>query len=480
MRCSKISGRHHHRVLFFVIAWFFLLLCGFFLHAFAKSGYDPGGYRGAGIDPGALPSGGQGVFDAAKRIQQLADLPDQARIRWLSPGDMLSFDLFGSRISAVIERVSTNRLGTLNIRGTLPAYPMGHFSLSVTKGKSLGYIRIPGEKREYAIFPDPGRAAHYLAELDPAWKDLRGSASPLRPDSRPADRRETGMLHAPVAQAGIDEGDEVVIRVMVVYTPAARRWANRQGGGIENEISLAVEEAQLVMDNSDVPVLLELVHAGEVGYTESGRADTDLERLQNPDDGYMDAVHEWRDEYGADLVSLFARLEDVGGISYQLEDPEGSPDFGFSLVRVQQALTSYTLAHELGHNLGMGHHKEQTRESGPAMFSYSAGWRWQKEENGFYSTVMTYVEGRFFENGASEEVVPDSTMVPHYSNPDVFFEGEPTGDYADADNARTARQTVAVVAAYRPEPSEDDTENGGTLSGSGSGGCFIGSMGNVP
>ena len=53
---------------------------------------------------------------------------------------------------------------------------------------------------------------------------------------------------------------------------------------------------------------LNLVHAAEVSYVESGFYSLDLSRLQAPGDGYMDDVHPLRDTYGADAVVLLAGL----------------------------------------------------------------------------------------------------------------------------------------------------------------------------
>ena len=87
------------------------------------------------------------------------------------------------------------------------------------------------------------------------------------------------------------EGDAVtntIIDIMVVYTAASRTGA----GGVaamNATIDLAMAEANIVLANSLVPVTLNLVFRGEVPYTETGTASTDLTRLQNSADGYMDA-----------------------------------------------------------------------------------------------------------------------------------------------------------------------------------------------
>ncbi len=243
-----------------------------------------------------------------------------------------------------------------------------------------------------------------------------------------------------------------------------------------------------MLDNSETLTDVELVHTAEVDYTEFVKRESsgdlvndskiDLERLQDQEDGYMDEVHDWRDQHFADLVVLLADVSDVAGISYLLNDQYGSPDYAFSLVKVKHVFINYTFVHEIGHNLGLHHHKEQNVEDGPGLFEYSAGWRWEGEDDQgdsqWYNTVMSYSSGDYFENGLT------SITRPYFSNPDVYLNGYPTGHREDGDNARTVREIRDVVAAYRDDPDEspanEETDPRDLFSGGSSGGCFIASL----
>lgn len=368
-------------------------------------------------------------------------------------GDTFEADLFDTWIRVVIDKNTMNRLGTRTIRGRLDAFPGGVFTLSVTGNKSLGFIRIPEKNREYRMQYDPKAQALIMEKVDPVKKDRLKKSPPLLPgksasasfsvdDGAPAAEGFPVQLYANI----YEEVAEAVISVMVVYTPKAKNWAENEGG-IENIIAQAVEETQLALDNSDTQTTIALVHADEVDYEESGSSSRDLRRLQGIDDGYMDGVHRWRDRYGADLVALLASVDDVGGISYQLERASGDPEYAFSLTRVQQAATTYTFSHEIGHNLGMGHHKEQlpASEADGGLFDYSAGWRWWGPDGKLYSSIMTYPQKEYF----ADEI--ESTNVPHFSNPEIYYEGKPTGDFRDGDNARTLRAVRHVIAAYRED-----------------------------
>jgi len=198
------------------------------------------------------------------------------------------------------------------------------------------------------------------------------------------------------------------------------------------------------------------VHSAQVDYTESQDPGMDLDRLtfhagHDPwgwegSPRYMDEVHQWRDRYGADLVTLVARRDDTGGIGWLLGEPTGWPEFGFSVVRVQQAHDTFTYIHEAGHNLGAGHHNAQLAQPGPGLHNHSGGWRWIGDDGGAYASVMTYGSGQFFRDGRTHR------ETPYFSSPAVFHQGVSAGDRRDGDNARTLRETGAVVASYRAAP----------------------------
>ena len=141
-------------------------------------------------------------------------------------------------------------------------------------------------------------------------------------------------------------GTDVEIDVAVVYTPAARDAA---GGvvAIEAVIDLVVAETNQAYAAGGVQHRVALVERSEVSYAETGDSSVDLDRLRDPSDGHMDAVHALRDRVGADLVHLIVDQAEANicGRAY-------IPGvFGLS----GQACGGGTFAHELGHNMGLRH-----------------------------------------------------------------------------------------------------------------------------
>ncbi len=384
-------------------------------------------------------------FANARRWRGVNVAPSVAEGKDVRVADTLVLNLFDdAAYSAVIDRLKTNVNGTVMIRGRLKEYPLGAVLISTTHGRSIISIDIPETGVHYRIQSEPENKSHYLLELDRASRDELQGAPSLVPDAVP-DTVADEIADTPAAAGDIAVNsplDPVTVDVMIVYTPAAASWADGQGG-IENIVAQAMQKAELALDNSQTVLTMRLVYSGQVSYTESGSISTDLTRLKSTTDGYMDNVHTLRDLYGADLVTLFTEEFESGGIGYVLSSTSGSPAYGFSVCRVQQSHSSYTMVHEMGHNMGCGHHAEQNYQEGPEIFSYSAGWRWTGTDDGKYCSVMTYEEGKYFADGI------DHDRVGYFSNPDIDYQGAATGDAADGDNARTLRETKDVVAAYR-------------------------------
>lgn len=86
-------------------------------------------------------------------------------------------------------------------------------------------------------------------------------------------------------------------------------------------------------------------------YTESGDLETDLYWLDS------DAtIATERDTRQADLVSMIVSTGSGCGIGYMIDTPASTDDdWAFSVVKSSCALSNYSLAHELGHNMGLDH-----------------------------------------------------------------------------------------------------------------------------
>ena len=285
--------------------------------------------------------------------------------------------------------------------------------------------------------------------IQDSWTDIEHEGE-LDEDGQapgPAARDPTG---APGAAR--DPGDE--IDVLIAYTPAARVEA----GNISAFIQSAIDASNRVYANSNIGLRLRVVDTYEVSYTQDADMEVDLERLtfrrdtvytdtgRRPDpDGYMDEIHDRRDQHGADLVALFVGREadNTCGIAW-IPDPARFPAFdwsrrGFSVTAQNcEALGTYTFTHELGHNQGGAHNPPY---AGFSAFPHGHGFC---NTAGDWRTVMSYSD-----NGEENGEVPCRARKPYFSSPMRLYMGRPTGDATTHDNRRVLRETQVRVANYR-------------------------------
>lgn len=163
-------------------------------------------------------------------------------------------------------------------------------------------------------------------------------------------------------------------------------------------------------------------------------------------------LHAARDWYGADLASLVRPwTPDQGrcGMAWligadQAELTPADAPFGFSMfsdgpVAVPPSGELYacpdtTLAHLLGHNLGQAHNREDTSVSGVSADAF--GYR-ETALDGFHTIMARPLPG-------SRQV-----RIPYFANPNVSYQGRPTGTDG-ANNVASLDGAMVQVGGFRP------------------------------
>ncbi|WIA13667.1 hypothetical protein OEZ85_007229 [Tetradesmus obliquus] len=298
-------------------------------------------------------------------------------------------------------------------------------------------------------------------------KNVKGRAAILRPHRR----NHTGRMHGATAiKLGNITAPSAAKRVqtsgggrrrllqnmnehklLVLYTDDAANVANGEQQ-LEAQATSAIAILNKAYIDSDVNIVTNMVAFRKVmykeptpGVDENGKksAETVLSAIN---DGSIANVKEWRDELGADLVTLFNTDDTVGGIAWAPASKPGqgvnNPSSGFSAI-MKGAWYGYVLAHEIGHNLGCYHdHGDDWSSSKTAWFSeYAHGYKSCQEGNQ-YATILSYAK---CPDGRAPKIFRFSNPAKRYGS------GTPLGDSVTANCARKLRESAPLIAAYRPD-----------------------------
>lgn len=346
--------------------------------------------------------------------------------------DELVLNLFDDvDVIAIRDRVVENLQGGSIWVGHIEDEPDSQVTLAA-KGQTL-MGTVEWRNRVFEIVYVNG-TTHAVRENDPNKIPAQFEPEDM---SKESPRTSAGDLAtASVGSAGSGDLTSTgqVIDVMVAYTPKARTNA---GGvsGIETKILNAVTRANQSYLNSQINMQLNLVKMVETNYTETGNMVDALTRIQSTSDGYMDEVHTLRNQYAADQVVLVdADSNYCGYANIMTSVSTGFASSAFAVVHddsVYNCIGSYdSFAHELGHNQGNVHNKENASFAGA--YSDSYGYR----VCGAYRDIMSY-------NCSGEP------RIPYFSNPNVLYNGQPTGLIGFNDTARSMNATSATVASFR-------------------------------
>lgn len=358
---------------------------------------------------------------------------------------------------ARVERVSG---GAIAYIGNVAGSALSSVVIVEEAGVVSGNVNIAGKKFQIRNFGDAG---HLMREVDVAAlpPDHGPSNVTLPRESAKSGEPATARKLASPPEVAISAADDgSMIDVMVMYTPAARI---SQGGTLpmKSLINLGIAETNTAYANSGVTQRVRLVFAGEVNYTEADFA-TDLARLGGTTDGFMDEVHQLRDLYGADVVSLWGNYPPASGCglaNLMLTELPAFANQAFHVVDRNCATSNYSFAHELGHNMGLQHD----------IFDGNSGTT-VTPEGSSTPTAINYAHGYVDVANRFRSVMGISALcdaqnpridclrIPYFSNPAVFVDNRPffpaaaasaTTGNANAQEFKALNDTRETTANFR-------------------------------
>jgi hypothetical protein len=345
-------------------------------------------------------------------------------------GDTISLMLPGlGAVQATRRRTITHGASDYTWIGDLRGIG-GQAILVVKNGDITGHIQSGANI--YSVTP-LGGGIHALARIN---QSMFPADHPRPPPVAP----QSGRNASPPTAAQDVGADGLQVDILVAYTTLAK---NAQGGNMAAFAQLAVDAANTAYNNSNANVSLRLVGTMEIsGYSEAGSTfDAVLCDVTNQsvssagcsitNNAAMAAVRTRRDQVGADLVAVILDRQSTTQTSVcGLAWINSSVNFAFATVAWDCAVGNYSFAHEIGHNFGSRHEPESDPTTTP--FAYGHGYR----NCNTFRTIMATSD-------------PNCPRIQYFSNPNITFNGAPTGTASLHDSARVHRERVSTIAAFR-------------------------------
>ena len=269
-------------------------------------------------------------------------------------------------------------------------------------------------------------------------------------------------------------GDDGVVDLLVVYPSFAREIEGGYGPML-SLIDLDIATANEAYAASGVDLRVDLAAAVEVEYDwflETNLAGNfgaqalwipAVEHLSGKNDGYLDEVHALRAQHAADLVLLHLggkAFEEilagtVGGIARAVFDvtAEALEAAGFSVALSGDGTT---VAHEIGHSMGLHHDRHEHTGNRPFPYSHGFRYRYEKTPGTIYGTIMSTYSSVDWEGYVLAFSNPDLShpLVPGLK---LGVPGDEPSSASDgpADAARHLNELRGVIANVRARADAD-------------------------
>jgi len=345
------------------------------------------------------------------QLETLEDIQNDHRINFRLPQ-------IPELISATADNIKTRPDGSLVWSGIIDCY-LGNVVLIENEDYTIGYINYENESYTIRRLCEDSEVliTHSTTEHDQCGNQDQDDSGSNDGDDSIVLESDNNLRNS-----------SCISTMLILYTDLAE-----QQGDPLNDGQLLFENTLLALNNSNVSHSVKLVGIEHVDWNDDETGimiQEDLESIT-----YDSQANQIRDEKSADIVMLLTgdSYLDAFGISWleQLDE-----EHGYTITEITSPAGQQTFPHEWAHDFGCRHDLiiDQTDTHAHGMRFFTG------------ISILGYI---FPGENASRQL--------HYSNPDVLFDGAPTGVEDQQDNARQLDELGCTIAAYRStnDPCDD-------------------------
>jgi len=223
------------------------------------------------------------------------------------------------------------------------------------------------------------------------------------------------------------------IRILFLYSKEASQLVN----DIDVKVSQLVESTNIFFSKSDINLSIDI--SGVYEFNDIHQ-DSFSEYIYSASEN--NHIQKLKIETNSDIVTILKPFyKNVCGLAFVINLDKNVNNISYANNISKMALNivgidcpTTTLAHEIGHNLGLDHSYNQSEES-QGVFKYSRG----HGQNSTFSTIMAY--------GSSYST---TNRIPLFSNPEIYkCSGYPCGidehEYMEADAVKSINKTSSFL-----------------------------------
>ncbi len=314
--------------------------------------------------------------------------------------------------------------------------------LVVNNGRVTGSIEVGG--RSYLIEPVGSGSHHRVREVDSeayrddVHKELPAGAQRVKGGhGGGGGGGGGGTVTPPPPPPPPPIGTILEVNLLAAYTARALTLL---AGVPADKIALDVAIVNQGYVNSGVPLHMNLVGVTAVASTYNEKASADyaqpLYDLTSGSGYNFPAIRSMRDSVAADLVTMYADRPEYCGIAWI----GPSPSYAFSAINPACNGTA-TLAHELGHNMGLRHDRYVEAAASADVYNYG------------YVSIGAKVRDIMSYSNQCSALGFSCPRVTYYSSPAIIYNGYalgiPKGTAGAADATRKLGENATAVSAFR-------------------------------